>query len=274
MPNIQLAVNYSPQAFKLFQAGEVSFDLFKCPYIPSLLPSLYENAKKVRPSYIHFDGWAGHGYVNETLLDEMAECLAQNQCRFINTHVGPPTNLADSANIFQSALDLLIQDYAKLCCRFGAEKILLENVPWETRNDFPFHRIAAEPKLICSALKQCGGFLLLDLAHARFTCAEIGLNLYEYIEQFPLHKLYELHVTGIDFDADGRRRDSMKMTEKDWLLFEWALNNISTGKWPKPKIIALEYGGIGPAFAWRTDIDALRHQLNNIARLLHEKGLR
>ncbi len=64
------------------------------------------------------------------------------------------------------------------------------------------------------------------------------------------------------------------MRESDWQLFVWALDQISQGLWPRPWVITLEYGGVGPHFEWRTDIDALAEQLLHCGTLLRERGLR
>jgi uncharacterized protein (UPF0276 family) len=103
---------------------------------------------------------------------------------------------------------------------------------------------------------------------------ELGVQVRPFIEDHPLHRLRELHVTGLGEDAEGRMRDSMPMLECDWHLFAWALDQIAAGAWPRPWIIALEYGGVGPHFEWRTDADVLEEQLSRCVTLLEERGLR
>ena len=63
-------------------------------------------------------------------------------------------------------------------------------------------------------------------------------------------------VAGVAVDNDGRLRDSMPMAEEDWELVDRALEEISTGAWPTPNVIALEYGGEGVFLIQREDLIA------------------
>jgi hypothetical protein len=61
------------------------------------------------------------------------------------------------------------------------------------------------------------------------------------------------------------------MSDEDWELLEWALNEINSGQWKKPKVVAFEYGGIGPNFAWRNEYDVLRKQLPRLYKMVHNQ---
>jgi hypothetical protein len=40
------------------------------------------------------------------------------------------------------------------------------------------------------------------------------------------------------------------------------------GAWPAPSIVAFEYGGVGPVFEWRSDVDVLAEQLPRLRDVL------
>lgn len=100
------------------------------------------------------------------------------------------------------------------------------------------------------------------------TCKYLKTDVYDYIKKLPLDRLKELHITGIQQDGNQRLRDSMPMTEEDWDLAGWVLKNIQTGNWPEPWVASLEYGGIGPAFEWRTDSKVLASQVPRLEELI------
>ena len=67
---------------------------------------------------------------------------------------------------------------------------------------------------------------------------------------------------------NGRGQDGMPMGAEDWALAEWALGRIGTGAWGRPWAVALEYGGIGPIFAGRSESEVIAEQLPRLKRQL------
>lgn len=47
------------------------------------------------------------------------------------------------------------------------------------------------------------------------------------------------------------------MTDVDWMLTEWALDNIHKGEWPEPNVVALEYGGTNAFFSANSEVPVL-----------------
>ena len=264
--SIALAVNYSPQARELALQKAVDFDLFKCPDWPQVL----SDAGRDHRTYIHHDLMAGQGQPGADDIDGIGAALESTQTPFVNTHVAPLAGVHTDAEAMESVRG----DVTRLCDAFGPDRVIVENVPWESTPDYPIAAVAADPTFVTEVLNETGALLLLDLAHARVAAAERGQQVRAFIAAHPLYKLRELHVTGLGKDDEGRVRESMPMQAADWELFVWVLDCIAEGKWPRPWAIALEYGGVGPHFEWRTDIDALALQLQRCAALMRERGLR
>lgn len=275
-----LAVNYSPQAAALLERGVVDFDLFKCPPWPEVIRA----ARRHRPVFVHFDHRAGQGPPEEEAVGETARLLAATATPFANTHLAPlradldlaGTGSGDTGTSERAELALarVLPDVERLVGRFGGDRVTVENVPWERRADFPIDRVAADPGLLRRVLERTGARLLLDLAHARLTGEEIGVAARELVAPLSLDRLAELHVTGLGWDGDGRRRDHMPMTGDDWRLLEWALGEIAADRWRRPWALALEYGGVGPVFEWRSEEETLARDLPRLAALLADAGLR
>ncbi|MEE9268922.1 MAG: DUF692 family multinuclear iron-containing protein [Candidatus Krumholzibacteria bacterium] len=270
---IALAVNYSPQASELFRSGRVDFDCFKCP---DWFDVLHE-AQRQRPTYVHHELMAGQGQPRASEITNLHASIDSTTTPYINTHVAPLAgDLVEypESERYRRAQRSVRTDVERLCNTFGAQRVIVENVPWETRSDYPIAATGVDPEFVSELLEETGALLLLDLAHARMAADELEMQIRPFVEAHPLHHLRELHVTGLGEDTEGRMRESMPMRESDWQLFVWALDQIAEGLWPRPWVITLEYGGVGPHFEWRTDIDALAEQLLRCGTLLRERGLR
>jgi hypothetical protein len=51
-----------------------------------------------------------------------------------------------------------------------------------------------------------------------------------------------------------------------------AVAQIRAGRWARPDIVALEYGGIGDGFSWRSDASVLEEQVPRLAQLVTSAG--
>jgi uncharacterized protein (UPF0276 family) len=120
--------------------------------------------------------------------------------------------------------------------------------------------MAADPELINEMIEECDLGLLLDLSHAQISAQAFGINFEDYISKLPLHRLSELHITGIKEYA-GFPTDHFELQQQDWPVVEWAAEQIKSGAWREPEIVAFEYGGIGDVFCWRSEATVLKEQV-------------
>ena len=275
---MKLAINYPPQAEALAAQGTIDFDLFKCPppwdpVVPQYAPDLLARARAARPIYLHFPLHAGNDSLRTTDWKRIKEALTQTGTPFVNVHLQ-----ADAKDFPEMAAmttapedrdriaDALIQDVRLATVQFGPERVIVENVPYRGLNG---GRLAAcvDPDVIRQVVEETGCGFLLDLAHARLTCLALGGDTREYVARLPVARLRELHVTGAQ--SDGQRlRDSMPMGEEDWELIAWAMECIGDGCWATPWALALEYGGVGPNLAWRSEASVIAEQLPRLKGLM------
>ncbi|WP_132745716.1 hypothetical protein [Scopulibacillus darangshiensis] len=59
------------------------------------------------------------------------------------------------------------------------------------------------------------------------------------------------------------------MAPDDFILAEWVTTKVKNGYIPEPWVAALEYGGVGPIFEWRSDINVLEQQVPRLFELNH-----
>ncbi|MEO7715421.1 MAG: DUF692 family multinuclear iron-containing protein [Capsulimonas sp.] len=257
---MKLAINYCPAAEMLARDGALPVDLFKCPSpfdtdVSVHMPDLLERARKTRPVYVHFPLFAGNDSLRDVNWQEIVSVLTATATPYVNLHLETrsadfpdiPTDTTDPDHQDQIAR-ALIADVMLAVARLGAERVIVENVV--ARGSVL--RPCIEPEVITRVVMETGCGLLLDTAHIRLTAEELGLDERAYVDALPLGQLRELHVTGAQ-PHEGRLRDSMPMGAEDWDLLEHVLAHIRNGRAAEPWVTALEYGGVGPGFDWRSD---------------------
>lgn len=257
----RLAVNYSPEAAELLADAAIELDLFKVPDWHEVIAE----ARLLRPCRVHFPFQIGAARERPE-LDRSAALMAETGSSAFNVHVAPSSErfpefeIGDVAPATISAVVAeLLADLEPACRRFGAEAVLVENLIYRGE-DRGLLRAGVEPPALTALVEESGAGLLLDVSHARITAAGLGIDPWAYLDALPTHALQELHVTGVQL-LDGRLRDHLPFGEDDWRFLDGVIGRIKAGAWPAPGVVAFEYGGVGPVFNWRSDIDVLAEQL-------------
>ncbi len=292
---MQFAVHYSRPAVALVDAGRIAPDCFKCPAWPDLIAAV----GAAYPLYVHFPLRAGRGTGDaiDTETRQPADwanierLLTQTNTPFVNVHLEPttddhpdiPADTTDPGHIAFLA-DCLIRDLRAVVGRFGPERVIAENVP---EGDGCL-RPAYLPAVVRRAIEECDCGLLLDLSHARRAARALGMDAADYIAMLPLERTREIHVSGIRRIDDrwlailraggvdervvaqfaGRWQDHLPFTDADWQFVAWSLDQIARGRWGRPWVIALEYGGVGPLWEAVTDADMLAAQVPRLAAMV------
>jgi uncharacterized protein len=265
---MEFALNYSPQAAELLRAGQIEVDRIKCPDWPDLIAE----AAALRPVYVHFPLRAGAGERPD--WGAVAALRERTGTPFVNIHLDPrreanPDIPPDSVEAEHVAVlaERMAADVAAACEVFGPEQVIVENVPYYTARG-EFMRAATQPAAVCHVVERTGCGLLLDLSHARLAALSQGLDARAYIEALPVARLAELHVTGIGVNQ-GRLADHVRLSEGDWPEVAWALGRIRSGAWGRPHAVALEYGGVGPMFAWRSEAATIAVDVPRLYSMVH-----
>ncbi len=270
---MKLAVNYSPPAAALRLGGQLPIDLYKCPDWPDLIGEAVgtEGAHAV---YVHFPLVAGDGSLENVDWPRVERLLGETRTPFVNLHLAPhAANFRgdpESAAYRGKVLDTLRWDVETVGARFGEERVIVENVPYYSGQETRL-RLGVLPETITQIINGTGCGFLFDLSHARISAHSLGVDEKEYIEALPLDRLCELHITGVGMH-EGRLCDHLPLTEEDWEVTAWALAHIRAGAWACPGVVALEYGGVGPAFEWRSDPCVLAEQVPRLYNLVHTAG--
>src|SRR5690606_34682764 len=109
-----------------------------------------------------------------------------------------------------------------------------------------------------------------------------------YVNALPVHRIREIHVTGIEVidapiiaklqalgieegfyhQAIGRKVDHLPFNELDWQFLTWAFEQIHTGAWHAPEIVAFEYGGVGGMWEKIGERDVIHQQVPRLYQLV------
>lgn len=263
---MQFAINYSPQADALLTAGKVTIDLFKCPDWENLVAL----AEQHKPVYIHFPIVLGRDKVKTLDFAAIERWLSRTQTRYVNSHLEALQPYFPPDVTQNQVLDAVLPEVELLVRHFGPERVIVENVPYTRsmirRGLLP---VAIEPEVIYTTVETAGCGFLLDVSHAALSCESTGREVYDYLEKLPVHRLRELHVTGLGYEPDGTRTDHLPLLDSDWQRLEWVLERIRSGAWPQPDTLAFEYGGIGPTFEWRSESSVIEAQVPRLFRMCH-----
>jgi len=268
---MKFAINYSPQAEKLWRGGHIQVDLFKCPDWPDLVAKVGAMHKL----YVHCSLITWRGELDNVDFAQLQRWLDCTETLVINTHFAlAESEFAPESRISPETVITRAQRVlSPLCERFGAENIVIENLPYPAPSSSWSEALlkeAVDPAVLSEVVQRTGCGLLLDVAHAIRACEGSGRrDVKAYLDALPVHALRELHVVGIlpEPDDEGIRHDHFAMTEGDWAMTEWALGRIRSGAWREPETMAFEYGGVGERFAWRSESAVIAAQAPRLYQL-------
>ena len=260
------AINWSPEAAELLNEGAIEIDIYKC----TTWPDMVEKAQAQRPAYIHFPLVIGRNQQADWDFAAIENWLNTTDTHLVNLHITPskPHFTEDIAD--DDLCHALVKEVMVFVKHFGAERVIIENCPYtEFGIKDGYIPQGMQPQLIYNITEATDCGLLLDVSHAVLTCEMFKQDWHDYINQLPVNRIREMHVTGIGTWSTGEHGDHLPLTASDWDNLEWCFAQIRAGKWAKPDILALEYGGIG----WLKDLcgsdkNAIAEQVPRLYKLV------
>jgi uncharacterized protein (UPF0276 family) len=288
-----LAVNYSAAAAGLFREGRIEVDRFKCPAWPDTVAA----ARALHPVYVHLPLRVGAG-IGDAIDTEkrrpadwqpLEALLARTDTPQVNVHLAPfvsdfegiPVDSNDPADV-EMLYAHALRDVQALVDRFGPERVAVENA--DDGKGRILHA-ALRPEFVRGLVQEAGCCFLLDVAHARMAAHLLGMDARAYLAGLPLERTTEIHLAGIQPFAGrwlalmrgsglsreelgwfaglepGQPVDHLPLIDEDWDFYAWGLEQIRQGRWGRPWIVTLEYGGVGPVWEMLTDRDILAEQV-------------
>jgi uncharacterized protein (UPF0276 family) len=259
---VEFSVNYSLELAELLRERRVQVDRIKCADWPDMIAT----ARELRPIYVHFplDAGAKSGRpANFAAADVMAR---ETDTPYVNLHlVTYRRDVADDGDT-TAVVDQMLADIAAAAAVIGNDRLVLENIPYFGPAG-EYHPASVDAAVISRVVRETGCGFLLDISHARMAAHYLGVDAQAYVDQLPLDRLCELHITGVGAHQ-GRLADHMDLRDEDWQWADLALRRIRAGDWATPWTVALEYGGVGEPFRWRTEKRVLAEQVPRLYELV------
>lgn len=243
---MKVFVNFSLPAAQLLRDGRIRIDGFKCHTHPEWLAM----ARAEAPAYVHLPVNLDEPDLAQLDWPMFEDMVAQTGTRFINCHLSADRRKFETGD-WEEVRRRWSDGLTQLVSRWGAERVTVENCTYR-RPDHHWLRCAVLPEHITEVTREFGVGLLLDTAHASLSARALGMDAGEYLEQLPLDRLADWHVTGTQLVGEDWR-DSMPMSEEDWALAERLTALMAEGRAGVPAMTTLEYGGLGEMFEWRSD---------------------
>ncbi len=253
-------INYSPTAVSLWRRGLVPVERFKAAGLHEWVPQAINDG----PTYLHFPLGTNPGRISGGTVEQVRFWRDKTQTRHVNIHLVSDVEVEQTQPIPQM-FEICV---GELCDAFGPENVVAENVV--ARADGSLCRPeAVDPDVISDVVNKLGCGLLLDTAHLRITCLEMGWDFTDTLMRMPIDRLAEWHVCGCQVrKGEKKMRDSMPMTDEDWRITELVADLVTKGRARTPETVTLEYGGIGPKFDWRTDETVIERDLTRLASII------
>lgn len=293
---MKFAINYSEPAAQLQATSTIQADYFKCPAWSDVVKKAHQQL----PSYVHLPLIVGQGdgrvidseENRPTDWQRFLPLLELTHTPYINIHLltkasDYPFIPVSSTNKYhiEQVTENLIKDVTAVCKRFGAENVIVENIYDDAGANL---RIGLLPQVTQAVVQETGAGLLLDLAHAYLAAAFLEVDAREYTNALPTNQIRELHIAGIQpitgrwleifsahLDAQqiesrfkNRMMDHLPLSDNDWEFVGWALSEIHSGRWAKPWLVALEYGGVGPLWENLTEKEVLTEQVPRLQKMV------
>jgi len=242
MPTIKLAVIASATLAELWPEEAVRPDLLEAnTWIPPEEIRLFRGFFPERPLLLH----------GGNLLGSPLTVAQGSELRALVEHTGTPWLSAHTSlwpwQVLQevrqrgrqpTALDLgehLEQFFTRVRSLREATgvPVLLENVPGLPGLE---RDPESDPETIAAVLEATGCSFLLDLSYAQTAANNWGYDPRAYLEQLPLSRVVELHLSAPRRLEDGRLVDAHEpLRETDYLLLDWLLQRTT------PQVVTLEY---------------------------------
>jgi uncharacterized protein (UPF0276 family) len=260
---VQLGCNYSPELISLLVQEKVKLDWIKLSRIDTVREEILICSNYL-PMLLHTLPHASMNDLGEINFDKINKEIDDCKSPHIALHLlakkedwKEKTEISD-----EEVIERMLNGIMTWKKNIQVD-LLIENVPF-----YGFRgtlRCATDPEVITTICNETDVGLMLDLAHLRVAAHNRKEDVEEYLMKMPLDRVQEIHVCGPADDPknEGVLKDShLEMNEFDYELLGKALNRT------RAKIVTLEYGGTGPKFEIRSDINVIERQLNKLNEII------
>ena len=265
---IKLAANLSAPLLDLLNKKEIEIDLIKLS-IKGMAKEQGVICQEIKkPVLIHYLPDLGERRENwqHFAFDLLNQQVKDWQVPHLSLHLDAyqkVTGVKDRIEL----MNLLCENYIFIKSQV-AVPVLVENVDqepdWSPNGNYDRHPEIYEINFVNEFFSRTEADFLLDLAHARCLTNFLKIETKKYLETLLLARVKEIHTNGPKIVNDEMCDVHEQMVEEDYQLLRFALGKT------QPKVVTLEYGGIGEMYETvaKNDRQSLKNQLQTIKKII------
>jgi len=239
---IQLSVNYSRGLAQLISSGMAPIQAieFSPSFRPEQIVAIRREIPRL-PFHFHHGNLIARLKWDPSTYSGLRAYLACTDSPWVSAHISmlPPGHVF-LAKYFgwylpEESEDTAIHWFTEQVAWLQKQvpvPLILENMPSLSARR---HAYEVDPLLIRRVLEVTGTGFLLDLGHARVVASVLQRDVCEYLQQLPLERTVQIHVSGPRARKGVLWDAHEPMQEDDYRLLEWALERT------RPQVVTLEY---------------------------------
>ncbi len=245
---IPIAAPATKDVLALLRRGELEVDGLMVPQSLGSMATLLRSDFPELPLYAHLSAsLSDPSPLPGSITDPIVEFVRLAETQWVSAHLGYNCSqvvrgeecvapAARARRYVPAAARRTIVANVKLLRSLLGRSITLENLAAVGRGKVqPACEFVCEPGFIRQVLEATDCGFLLDIAHARVSAAHMGMDVSEYLEQLPLDRVAELHISGPG-QIDGTLSDVHgTLTIEDFEVLDWVLSRC------RPRLVTLEY---------------------------------
>ncbi len=268
---IKLAANFSQPLLKLMKEKKTSVDLIKLS-VKELAEEEGQRCTELGlPALIHYLPDLGAPTADWQRFDfqTLNRQIKAWSVPHLSLHLDAYKKVAQVQT--RAELLALCSRNARLIQEKVSVPLLVENVDqepdWNPAGNYDRYPEVAEINFFQDFLRDNPEIgWLLDLSHARCLTHYWQMPTQAYLEKMPLARVVEIHINGPKV-VNGEMCDvHEKMVTVDYELLNWTLDKTT------PKIVTLEYGGVGKMYETeaKNNEKELQEQLSNLQVIINK----
>jgi Uncharacterized protein conserved in bacteria len=246
--NIKLACNYNEYLRELIDDEEIEIDYVKIPSIcEEFLGYDWALENNIRIMFhglgIEHSNIAVPNYFVKVDIENLKNIIKTSKMPHISAHIStyidsyPEIDWNEYAECNEEGKKIIenniiknVEDIKKV---FDLD-VILENVPFYGNYERP--KFLCYPEMVKKVLEKTNCNFLLDLSHSKCTAYNSGVEFLTFLQEMPLEKVIELHVSGSRMNNDILNDEHQELREDDYNTIEFLLRNC-----PNLKYLTLEY---------------------------------
>jgi uncharacterized protein len=266
---LKFGSNYSKELIEVLKESVTFCDYIKIGAFGKTNAFL-EEAFSYKPLLIHGFGWYERGGMPSLdcmNFQLMKEHLLRYHSPFLGMHALAYASDIASLTQEETLLNRMIRNFIEIKLALNVP-LLIENLDFSPFYTYETTTIeTVKPDFLTALICETNTYLLLDLSHAKVSAYQLGMDIFDYMEQLPLERTKEIHFSGSFYSKDEGYKDIHGiMSEEDYEVATYLAQHPKIRESKQLEVVTLEYGSIEQASK-----KALIEQMNRLKTIFSDR---